>query len=88
MTEQEEIQKCLNCPSPECVNCLDSNYHGKESLEMAAWIKGLCEGGRMLTDREIGSIVGIHANTVMEYRKRMGIPNLTQRRMAMKRQSA
>lgn len=25
---KEEIQMCLNCPHPECINCLSFHEHG------------------------------------------------------------
>ena len=30
MTEEEEIQMCLNCKRPKCINCLGEYYHSRK----------------------------------------------------------
>lgn len=81
MTEQEEIKMCLNCPLPDCVNCLGqhSGPISRNRVKRMMEIKRMAELG--LTDREMGKILGIHANTILEIRKELGIPNLRTRRV-------
>ena len=84
MTEQEEIQMCLNCPLPDCVNCLGKHTPPASRIR----VKRLLEVKRMaelgLTDREMGKILGVHMNTILEMRKALGIPNLRTRRIEVR----
>lgn len=86
MTERErrEIEMCLNCPLPECVDCLGSTVRAtsaKKAQRMQE-IKRMAALG--YTDRQMGAVLGIAANTVLLLRKELGIANLRTRRVAAK----
>ena len=78
LREQEEIQKCLNCPYPECVNCLspDGRY-GKIAKRHTKWgelIKRCVAEG--MNDQQISSAIGVNRNTVGDLRRALGIPSV------------
>lgn len=75
--EQEEIKRCLSCPLPECINCLAGGFRVAGTVTRMEQVRDLSEKG--MTDRQMGDIIGIHPNTVMEIRKKLGIPNLRER---------
>ena len=81
MREQEEIQKCLNCQYPECVNCLspDGRY-GKIAKKHSKWKDAIQSGvDKGLNDRQIGELLGIDRKTVGNLRRSLGIPSLVGR---------
>lgn len=73
---------CLTCPLPECVNCLEA-VNGGRSLKH---VRRLQEVRRMADlgydDKRMAKELGVHPNTVFLFRKELGIPNYTARRMA------
>lgn len=78
LREQEEIQKCLNCQYPECVNCLspDGRY-GKVAERHSRWedtIKRCVAEG--MSDRKIAVIIGVDHKTVGNLRRSLGIPSI------------
>lgn len=87
MTEREkkEIQMCLTCPLPECINCLEA-VNGGKSLKH---VRGLQEVQRMVglgyDDKRMAKELGVHPNTVLLFRKELGIPNYIVRRAAARR---
>lgn len=78
MREQEEIQKCLNCQYPECVNCLspDGRY-GKIAKRHSKWedtIKRCVAEG--MSDCKIAVVIGVDRKTVGNLRRSLGIPSI------------
>lgn len=75
----EDIQRCLHCTRPKCVNCLDSaaakaqrvgtvRKHPQEKIDRVAELRR--EG---LTVKAIGERLGIPASTVYHYVCRMRV---------------
>lgn len=75
---KEDIQMCLHCPRPECINCLGGEMYARGSAKHEIWrgrIREMAAAG--LTDRQMGKRLGINEATVARYRKAMGIPPLS-----------
>lgn len=73
MTEEEEIQLCLNCPMPKCVNCLSNHADSRmrRQLGRSEKIRELASKG--LTDQQIAKYLGIGTATVFRVRQQAGI---------------
>lgn len=75
MTEQEEINLCLNCQLPECVNCLSKGgrlYFKHEELK-----KKIREYSKLgFSDRQMAILCGCHPNTIAKFRGILGIPQV------------
>jgi transposase-like protein len=78
LKEQEEIQKCLNCQYPECVNCLGPyGRPDKIAKRHSKWedtIKRCVAEG--MSDRKIAVIIGVDHKTVGNLRRSFGIPSI------------
>lgn len=72
MTEQEEINACLNCTFPECINCLSKG--GRVYFKHEEWKKRIREYSKLgFTDKEMAKLLGCHPNTVAKLRTAIGL---------------
>ena len=74
----EEIQMCLNCKRPTCVNCLDAHF--TESTRMTNTkqrVRELWERG--LNDTKIAKYLGLSASHVSHLRNQMLLPKIKER---------
>ena len=79
MTEQEEIQKCLNCPKEECDNCL-----GRKSNDMRkTWgdkdVQFLIENQNMRI-KEQSMILHRSEKSIVSKRKQLGLRKYARKR--------
>ena len=72
---QEEIQKCLSCLLPECINCIGHPEVGVVARRHERW-KALIKEYHALgmTDRQIAVMLRVSSNTVGTLRKELGLP--------------
>jgi DNA-binding CsgD family transcriptional regulator len=74
----EDICLCLQCPLPECVNCLGQRFGpGQATIKRLMKVKQMAEAG--MTDKQMADVLGVHFNTVYQMRKKLGIPNYRDR---------
>lgn len=72
MHTQEEIDVCLNCTLPDCVNCLSGG--GRVYQKHQGYKLRIAEYAKLgLSDKDMGILLGIHANTVARLRQEMGV---------------
>lgn len=70
---EKEINMCLKCPLPECVNCLEhSEGRRKASVEELIQVMELTK--QKLNDAQVANIMGVRADEVAFWRKQLGIP--------------
>ena len=73
MTEQEEINICLNCILPDCVNCLSKG--GKRYFKTLDRMERIRQYAKLgFTDKEMAALMGCCSLTVSRLRNSMGIP--------------
>ena len=82
----EDIQRCLNCPRNECVDCI-----GRRNAEKKSKVRRVDNGDRRVkinktdiaflhqyasaeTDREIAKILGMSESNIGSVRKKLGLP--------------
>ena len=73
--EQQEIQMCLTCPFPKCVNCLSNRADKRMRRQMYRIEQVRDLAGRGLPDNQIAKYLGIGTATVFRLRKEAGIPS-------------
>ncbi|MCR5663567.1 MAG: hypothetical protein K6G17_01660 [Oscillospiraceae bacterium] len=71
--EAEEIRLCLSCPLPDCINCL-KDFDEARPVRRLIRVRELAEQG--LSDAQIGRVIGMHRNSVLRMRRKLGIPGL------------
>ncbi len=74
--EEEDIQMCLNCPLPECCNCLGC-YRQANHVRRLIRVRELSAQG--LSDTRIARALGVHDNTVRRLRRQLMIPKKSER---------
>ena len=71
----EEVQMCLHCIYPTCINCLGGRSYGRIYRKHEEWKKAIKEFAELgMTDREMGGLLSISPNTVAKLRTELGIP--------------
>ena len=78
LDSMEDIRMCLQCPLPECVNCLGQRFGSdRATTKRLLEVKKMAEAG--MTDKQMADVLGVHYNTVYLMRKKLGIPNHRER---------
>lgn len=79
-TPMEEIEKCLNCPYPSCINCLDPRFvpagqtpREQRIAKVQAQVQQYYDRG--LNDREISEMMHLALTSVRKHRIKMGLPS-------------
>jgi DNA-binding NarL/FixJ family response regulator len=75
--EQMEIQLCLNCPLPDCVNCLEKTEYNPLYVQRMHKVIELSELG--MNDTQMATRLGVCSSTVRAIRKKLGIPSAKER---------
>lgn len=76
MLQQEEIDMCLRCPLPKCVDCVGNPMrYAKLRRNHDVWKAQVKElAGKEMPDGWIADQIGISSATVAKLRKELGIP--------------
>ena len=89
----EEIQKCLHCERPKCLNCLDYHYRepkqnmvGANRLAHEKVVRELNEKG--LNDAMIAREMGMNGSYISKIRRSLGLPKQKRRGPYAKRTKA
>ena len=77
--EHDEIQMCLNCPLPDCVDCLGklAPKDARKTVLRMQEVRRMAALG--YTDKKMAAILKVQPLTIYKYRKEMGIPGLRER---------
>ena len=67
---------CLNCPLPECVNCLGGGAVVREDrrVHQLSEVRRLSALG--YSDKAMSAVIGVNPHKISEFRKELGIPSL------------